>query len=64
MVPYEIDTENRQPSTLIRRASTSMTCAERMEPATSMASDSWVNSSTTVWHLICCPLPQALTTEA
>jgi hypothetical protein len=45
----------RRPRTLIRRARTSITLADRIEPATSMASASRVCSSTTVRHLICWP---------
>ena len=47
------------PCALIRRVSTSMTRAERMLPATSMAWHSRVNSSMMVRHLIFCPLAQA-----
>ena len=49
---------------MISLASTSMTRAERMLPATSIAKASWVYSSTIVRHLICWPLAQASKTKS
>ena len=45
---------------LTSRASTSMTCRERMEAETSMGRHSRVHSSTMVKHFSCSPLAQRL----
>src|SRR3954468_4570424 len=52
------------PRSLTRRDSTSMTPAERIRPATSIASPSLVNSSVTVRHLSCWPLAQWSNTKS
>ena len=52
------------PWIVISLAKTSMTRADRMVLATSIAKASWVYSSTTVKHLICCPLAQASKTKS
>ena len=52
------------PWTLTSCVSTSITRPDRMPPATSIASDSRVHSSTTVRHLSVCPFAQVSNTKS
>jgi hypothetical protein len=63
-VPLSERRNSGAPCVLASLDRTSIARLERIDPATSMARHSRVNSATMVRHLICCPAAVALKTKS